>query len=649
MKPIDCLRLAVLGAALAGTTATLSAQTKTWIGANGANWNYGPNWEAEGVPTAFTPVIFNAGTQTIRTAGNGSAASITVDNGSKLTFDFQPAEVSYTITSTGLFYVGNTNPANEVELTGGTLVANGNFILGLAAGSDENRLTISNGATFTSGGAFTVGRAGSENELIVQTGGKVTTTGTMALGSVRTDSGQAEENRLLVSGGASSFSAASHVFIGQALNSLNNRIEVKDGATFSQTSGQLYMGSTSGASVGNHLLISGSDALTETASSYQLSGTGNVVNIGHASGGYNNHLTVSNGATFTSSGTVKTLTIYEGAHVDGNNRLVADGGTITHNGAINNHQDIRVRNGGSLVVAGMVANIAGSNGNIAIEDTSTATFNGGLQVNGGASVTGTGTLQLGGTLQAASGSSTIANSVDLLGGTRTVTGLGEKVTLAGKVSHGAITKTGAGLILELTGNDNDYAGGTSVVGGTLLVGNTSGSATGSGAVSIASGAMLAGNGIIAGTTTLDGILAPGNDGIGTLSIGNNVTWNYHDDWQFELGASAASLALAGSGGSTQDRLNITGDFLKGTGSAWTFDFNHSGDEGWYKLVEWSGSTTFDGSEFMAANLGSGLMGHFVVDDTTLYLQLQAIPEPQSLALGALGVALMLGRWVRRSS
>lgn len=220
--------------------------------------------------------------------------------------------------------------------------------------------------------------------------------------------------------------------------------------------------------------------------------------------------------------------------------------------------------------------------------------------------------------------------------------------ISGNVVNGgtgtlALNKSGTGS-LEITGNSNTYTGGTTVSAGALIVNNTSGSATGTGTVSVGASGTLGGSGIIAGVTDISGSLRPGNS-IGTLTVENDLTWNGGVDWVFELGTASVSLAAA-SAGSDNDFLNLTNagsDFLLGTGSSFTFNFANSGAEGWYKLVDWTGTTTFSASNFTATNLTAGLTGNFVIDSGTSALYLNVIPEPGSVILAGLGVLGLLRR------
>jgi hypothetical protein len=148
---------------------------------------------------------------------------------------------------------------------------------------------------------------------------------------------------------------------------------------------------------------------------------------------------------------------------------------------------------------------------------------------------------------------------------------------------------------------------------------------------------LGGTGTVGAITLNSGSLAPGNS-IGTLS-GSSFTWNNGGSLVFEL-----------SGLTSSDRLSLSGAFTKGTGTGFTFDFGGGGlDGGTYTLTSFGG-TTFSQSDFVATNLGSGLVGLFVLGATDLTLNVSAIPEPSTFAalagLGALGgVALRRRRRV----
>jgi fibronectin-binding autotransporter adhesin len=199
-------------------------------------------------------------------------------------------------------------------------------------------------------------------------------------------------------------------------------------------------------------------------------------------------------------------------------------------------------------------------------------------------------------------------------------------------------KDGTGVLT--LGGDNTYTGVTQVLAGGLIVNGNQSAATG--AVTVDVGATLGGTGTLGGATTVSGVLSPGDGGIGTLTVADSVTWNGTGSWLFELGTAGLSLGSPG----TSDLLAITGDFLKGAGPSWTFDFAGMGNQGWYKLVDWTGGTTdFVFGDFTATNLGGGNAGTFVIQGDALYIEV--VPEPSTFALlggvAAVGVFMMRRR------
>ena len=185
-------------------------------------------------------------------------------------------------------------------------------------------------------------------------------------------------------------------------------------------------------------------------------------------------------------------------------------------------------------------------------------------------------------------------------------------------------------------------------GATSALSLINGSRIVAGSVTISSGTLL-GTGTVSAPATIGGIVAPGSGGIGTLNMGGNVTWNAGNAWQFELGTSAASLAAASTGSSTQDLLAITGNFAKGTGPGFTFDFLQSESTGWYKIADWTGSTTFSAGDFSATNLKAGNTANFTVDAGSSALYVEIVPEPEALVLagiGAVAAVVMARRRIR---
>jgi hypothetical protein len=240
------------------------------------------------------------------------------------------------------------------------------------------------------------------------------------------------------------------------------------------------------------------------------------------------------------------------------------------------------------------------------------------------------------------------------GGASNVT-VNNRVFTITSTSNGGTVRVGAAA----TSSFNKDTSATSNYGATLLVsGNatlinngawtnknytTNATLTG---LQVASTATLGGNGSFdmgataAGTLSaknaiISGSIAPGDGGIGTLSItARSLTWNGGADWKFELGSSSQA-----------DLLNITGDFAKGTGSAFRFDFlNSTAQVGTYKLVGWSGNTTFAYTDFSYTNYTlAGKTASFEI--TGSQLDFVVVPEPSTWAmlLSGLGILACLRR------
>jgi hypothetical protein len=159
--------------------------------------------------------------------------------------------------------------------------------------------------------------------------------------------------------------------------------------------------------------------------------------------------------------------------------------------------------------------------------------------------------------------------------------------------------------------------------GTTFINNKTGSGLGDANATVKARAALGGEGTISGNLVVSGSLQPGasgNGSIGTFTVNGGVTWKPHGkSFDFDLGEPAATQAAAASGGSTQDQLIIGGDFLRDAQVQPDFDFQGGGTRGWYKLIQWAGTSDFTEMDFTASNLAPGLGGEFSIQDNALYL------------------------------
>jgi autotransporter-associated beta strand protein len=523
---------------------------------------------------------------------NGSAGNVTLDTGvhnfsvtNSSVFD--NAAATLTKTGAGTFTLGG---GAKLQVVNGALAVE-DGMLETATGLD---LGIGGSASATmSGGTLRTGYLGGANLILGQSGSADfdLSGGTVDVGS--------QANTLIGFGGG-----------GSATLTLS-------GGTFAASNNTTFVGISGGAGTVNvnsgtfsahSLNVGGNDAAAGTlnlnggtfsvADAFVVgaNGTVNVNTGGTLKPGAGDNMTVENGGTvkFNGGGGTNTLNMFLGA-----------GGTVDLNG-----QTIASGTWGNLIGNGAGATLKNSSTNLA-----TISANNTLWLwTGGPNLTidtGSGDIQI-----------------------------DSWITSAGMPSPTGIIKTGTNaLVLTYTGND--YTGTTTVSAGSLIVNGNQSAATG--AVEVAAGATLGGSGTIGGSTTISGVLAPGNS-IGTLTVANDVTWNGGENWVFELGAAGPSIGSPGS----SDLLAITAgnDFLKGTGSSFTFDFAGTGDVGWYKLVDWAGggTTSFDALDFNGVNLASTYTSEFALQDNALYVNV--VPEPSTYALLA-AAAVGLGVHLRR--
>lgn len=119
-------------------------------------------------------------------------------------------------------------------------------------------------------------------------------------------------------------------------------------------------------------------------------------------------------------------------------------------------------------------------------------------------------------------------------------------------SSAALTKSGLGT-LKLAAS-NTHTGAISVTAGRLLVNGSI--ATSTNAVTVSSSAILGGNGTINRPVTVNGSLAPGNDSVGTLSIGNALTLAAGSSLALDL-ANWTGAAGVGHDSATASSINLT--------------------------------------------------------------------------------------------
>ena len=131
---------------------------------------------------------------------------------------------------------------------------------------------------------------------------------------------------------------------------------------------------------------------------------------------------------------------------------------------------------------------------------------------------------------------------------------------------GSVTKVGGGT-LDLTKGSN-YTGGTTVESGHLLVDNRIGSGTGTGPVQVIGGT-LGGNGIIDGAVIIGdglarrGIVEPGINPMGPLTIENTLTFAAQGTYRWNADTSRAAAAGIAAAGVTISNEALFSAILRG--------------------------------------------------------------------------------------
>jgi autotransporter-associated beta strand protein len=206
-------------------------------------------------------------------------------------------------------------------------------------------------------------------------------------------------------------------------------------------------------------------------------------------------------------------------------------------------------------------------------------------------------------------------------------------TFAGTLRDGTNGGT-LGLIKEGTASLNltgasTFTGNTVINFGRLAVNNTSGSGLGSGAVTVTDGATLAGNGAVSGAVQVqaNGILSPGNTGVGTNKVGA-LTMDAGSFYNFEFNGTANDRTVVTTSGGLTINGGAFNVYQEGGVSGYTAP-------GTYNLIQYSGAiggtgldsswTTASGANPHVANPQAGLFYAYGTSGGNLQLLITVDP------------------------
>lgn len=414
--------------------------------------------------------------------------------------------------------------------------------------------------------------------------------GTLVLGGSNTFT-----NNLTISGGVLELTATAKLYNGGFNNSAV--ISVDNGGTW-------RMPSFNYSNVG---------LLADYAQRRVLNG-GTIEVTGNTHSSAQNFTTATAGGTFRYTPSGQTLTLSGNANSDLplNGPLTFNAvGAITVSEAITGSGSLIKTGSANLVLQGsntFTGPVTLSAGNLIFDSINAENGVPELILNGGTCYLGSAFASGTATFGALSGSGAITMAYGSTTGTRTVSISQTSDTIySGIISNASgsrlagLAKSGGGT-LSLTGGST-YTGATSVNGGTLRVNGSLGNT----ATSVASAGTLGGSGSIAGVVTVNGILAPGDDTVGTLTTGAltlapgaSVDWEIND-WNGTAGSGhdaviASTLILTAT---PENPITLR---LKGASLA-----NFSESTARFVLVQSSGGISgFSTSQFIIDSSGLAL-------------------------------------------
>ena len=457
-------------------------------------------------------ILGKAGGGALTLSGPGAYTGGTTLTGGTLNINNATAIGTGTFTIGGGTTVDNTSGAGLTLTTNNTIILNGDFSLGNAAGTVNNNLNLGTGPVSSTGGrTVTLNGAGA-----VTFGGALANTNT---GSqtyiVNNGTGTATTTSLSFGGlGLGAGTATTFSLNGSAKVNITGPVTDGTGATNSLayigsgvatlSGNNTYTGLTSVTNAGGTLTLSGDN----TAATGGVTLSNGKLNVNSATALGTGTLLISGGTIDNTSGSAKTLTLNNPVTIGGDFAFSTSAGTVNNNltlgiGAVSlvANKTITLNGAGALAFGGVLTNTGNSNRQ--------------LVVNNGTGTTAASSVSFGG--YALTGPGSTAARVD------NFTGSGN-VNITGAVTDGisagsGLTYDGTGTLALLSGAST-YSGNTTISSGTLGIGADStplsGTVTsgpiGTGILVLSGGTVVA----TGGAHTIANVVAPGADNAGTI-------------------------------------------------------------------------------------------------------------------------------------
>jgi T5SS/PEP-CTERM-associated repeat protein len=496
--------------------------------------------------SAASNYIGLAGTGTLTVSSGGS-----VVNGSSTIGSATGATGTVTVGGAGSNWTSGpltigADGTGHLMVSNGGAVHSANAFLGYYSGGSGTVRVDGAGAIWDNVGTIDVGSGGT-GALTIVNGGLAASTGAINIGTSAGATGT-----VLVDGAGSGLGLNSNAALSVGAAGTGT-LTITNGATVAV--GNAYVGQAAGST--GSVLVDGAGSSWITA---------NVMALGYGGTGA---LTISNGAM------VSTGTAAIGGIAGGSGSAVIDGAGSSWQpstlfvgfGATGS---VAVRNGGALVnINAAIGNFGGSNGSVTIDGAGSSWTNASILVVGEAG-TGSLTIANGGAV-GANGQFLIANQAGSIGNLNIGAAPGSTAAAPGSLSTttvqfgagtGAINFNhtsanyvfapdiaGNGAVNQLSGTtiltgNNTYTGPTTVDGGTLLVNGSIANST----TNVNTGGTLGGTGSVGDTTVnAGGMLAPGSNSVGTLTITGNLVLTAAATYMVQVsGASASKTVVTGA-------------------------------------------------------------------------------------------------------